>query len=131
LVLEAMAADVVVVYGLDGTDICRKACNWLDRFGSAHRFVDLQRERPEPAVLKAWASSLGSWDALVDRGGSGWKGLLQQRRHPGSDPEWTLLIREHPEILRQPVTVVPDGRVAVGFTGGSYERLLGKGKAKH
>ena len=120
----------LLVYGLDGSDACRKARNWLDRFGPPYQFVDTQKQRPEAASLKAWAAALGGWDALVDRGGSGWKGLLQQRRNPGSDPEWTLLIREHPDILRQPVTVVADGRVAVGFTGGIYERLLGKGKAK-
>lgn len=121
---------IVVVHGLDGSDMCRKARNWLDRFGPPYQFVDMQKNRPEPEALKAWAATLGGWNALVDRSGSAWNGLLQQRRNPGSDPEWTLLIREHPGILRQPVTVLPDGRVAVGFTGGTYERLLGKAKAK-
>ena len=127
---EAGPLPAVTVYGLDGTDACRKACHWLYRFGPAYRFVDLQRQRPEPELLKAWAHALGGWEALVDRGGRAWGGLLAQRKHPASDPEWTLLIREHPGILRQPITELPDGRVAVGFTGGSYERLLGKAKAK-
>lgn len=127
---EATPDAALVVYGFAGSDSCRKACRWLDRFGPPYALVDLQKNRPEPALLKAWAAALGGWNALVDRGGSGWNGLLQQRRNPGSDPEWTLLIREHPGILRQPVTVLPDGRVAAGFTGGIYERLLGKAKVK-
>ncbi|MCE5232116.1 MAG: ArsC/Spx/MgsR family protein [Mizugakiibacter sp.] len=122
-------AEAAVVYGLDGCDACGKARRWLDRFGPPYRFVDLARERPEPAALKAWAAALGGWGALVDRGGRAWAGLLPQRKHPDSDPEWTLLIREHPGILRHPVAVLADGRVAVGFTGGSYERLFGKARA--
>ena len=127
---EAAPDAMLSVHGIDGTDVCRKARHWLDRFGPAYHFIDVQRERPEAAMLKAWARALGGWDALVDRSGRAWGGLLSQRKHPGSDPEWTLLIREHPAILRLPILVVSDGRVAVGFTGGSYERLLGKGSAK-
>lgn len=127
---EAESDDVLAMYALVGTDVCRKAMLWLDRFGPSYRFVDLQRERPEAATLKTWAVSLDGWDALIDRSGRAWKGLLPQRQHPGSDPEWTLLIREHPGILRQPIAVLPDGRVAVGFSGGLYERLFGKAKVK-
>ena len=123
---EASSLPATTVYGLAGTDACRKACRWLDRFGPAYRLVDVQRERPEPALLRSWAQELGGWDALVDRGGRAWRALLPQRRQPASDPEWTLLIREHPGVLRLPVLVAADGRVAAGFTGGSYERLLGK-----
>ncbi|MGN6228653.1 MAG: ArsC/Spx/MgsR family protein [Dyella sp.] len=119
-------AEAAVLYGLAGTDACRKACAWLDRFGHAYRFVDTQRERPAPEALKAWAQAAGGWDALADRGGKAWKNLLPQRRNPESDPEWTLLIREHPGVLRQPLAVLADGRVVAGFTGGSYEKRFGK-----
>jgi Spx/MgsR family transcriptional regulator len=125
-VAEAPADAVVAVYGFDGSDVCRKARNWLDRFGPAYRFVDVQRERPDAAMLKSWAATLDGWAALVDRGSRAWSGLLPQRRHPSSDPEWTLLIREHPGVLRQPIAVLPDGRLVAGFSGGSYEKLFGK-----
>ena len=122
-------AEAAVLHGLAGTDACRKACAWLDRFGHAYRFVDTQGERPAAEALKAWAQAAGSWDALIDRGGRAWKSLLPQRRNPESDPEWTLLIREHPGILRQPVAVLTDGSVLAGFTGGLYEKRFGKGRA--
>lgn len=120
------AATGAVLHGFESADICRKACAWLDRFGHVYGFVDLGCERPSPERLKAWATAAGGWDRLVDRGGRAWKALLPQRRDPQSDPEWTLLIREHPGVLRQPIAVLPDGRVAAGFTGGSYEKLFGK-----
>ncbi len=123
----AVAAAVAArLYGLAGTDVCRKACHWLERFGHAYRLIDVQRERPSPAQLVGWAQAVGGWDALVDRGGRAWGGLLPQRGQPGSEPEWTLLIREHPGILRLPVIELADGRVAAGFSGGRYEKLLGK-----
>lgn len=126
---ERAPAAVTMLYGLDGTDACRKACAWLDRFGHAYRFVDVRSERPTPEALKSWAQAAGEWSVLVDRGGRAWKNLLPQRRDPQSDPEWTLLIREHPGVLRQPLAVLADGRVAVGFSGGSYEKLFGKSRA--
>jgi Spx/MgsR family transcriptional regulator len=119
-------AEAAVLYGLAGTDACRKACAWLDRFGYAYRFIDTGSERPTPEALKAWAQAAGGWDVLVERGGRAWKNLLPQRRNPQSEPEWALLIREHPGVLRQPLAVLADGRVAVGFTGGSFEKLFGK-----
>ena len=124
-------AEAAVLYGLAGTDACRKACAWLDRFGHAYRFADTQRERPAPEALKAWAQAAGGWDALIERGGRAWKNLLPQRRNPESDPEWTLLIREHPGVLRQPLAVLADGRIAAGFSGGSYEKLFGKTAKAH
>jgi Spx/MgsR family transcriptional regulator len=129
-VAEMAANDLLVVYGLDACDTCRKAGRWLERFGPPFRFVDLHRERPDADMLKIWAESMGGWPALVDRSSSVWAKLLPQRKHPCSDPEWTLLIREHPAILRHPVVALTDGRVAVGFSGGSYERLFGIDKAK-
>ncbi|MGA0585830.1 ArsC/Spx/MgsR family protein [Dyella sp. KRB-257] len=122
-------AEAAVLHGLAGTEACRRACAWLVRCGHAYRFVDTRRERPAPEALKAWAQAAGGWDALVDRSGRAWKNLLPQRRNPESDPEWMLLIREHPGVLRQPLAVLPDGTLLVGFTGGQYEKRFGKGRA--
>jgi len=115
-----------VLYGFADADSCRKACRWLDRFGPAYDFVELRQQRPEASLLRQWASRAGGWDALTDRAGKAWKNLLPQRRHPASDAEWTLLIREHPGVLRLPLAVLADGRVLAGFTGGGYEKAFGK-----
>ena len=113
------------VYGLDNCDTCRKARNWLKRAEVEHAFVDYRAQRIEPATLKEWAKQLGGWDALVNKASTTWKNLPPMRKTPGSDPEWTLLIKEHPAIVKRPVLVMPDGSVHLGFTHGNYEKLFG------
>jgi Spx/MgsR family transcriptional regulator len=122
-------SDVPVLYGLDNCDTCRKARNWLKRAGVEHEFADYRAQRIEPATLKAWAQQLGGWDALINKASTTWKNLPPMRKTPGSDPEWTLLIKEHPAIVKRPVVAMPDGRVQLGFTQGNFEKLFGT-KAK-
>jgi Spx/MgsR family transcriptional regulator len=122
-------SDVPVLYGLDNCDTCRKARNWLKRAGVEHGFVDYRAQRIEPATLKAWAQQLGGWDALINKASTTWKNLPPMRKTPGSDPEWTLLIKEHPAIVKRPVVAMPDGGVQLGFTQGNFEKLFGT-KAK-
>lgn len=116
----------VTLYGLTTCDTCRKARNWLDRFEVAYSFVDY-RANPVPATtLKAWAQQLGGWEKLVNKSSTTWRTLLPQRKNPGSDPEWTLLLKEYPALVRRPVVVQDDGSVSVGFTDNGFKKLFGR-----
>ena len=115
-----------MVYGLPTCDTCRKACNWLDRFNVAYTFVDY-RASPVPAeTLKNWAKQLGGWERLVNKSSTTWRNLLPQRQNPQSDPEWTLLLKEYPALIRRPVIVLPDGGVHLGFSDNGFKKLFGK-----
>lgn len=114
-----------VLYGLETCDTCRKARNWLKRAGVAHRFVDYRAERVDAAVLRAWAAQLGGWDKLVNKASTTWRSLPDARKSPGSDPEWTLLVKEHPALVKRPVLVTPDGVVSVGFTDNAFKARFG------
>ena len=116
----------LTLYGLSTCGTCRKACNWLDRFGIAYRFVDYRAHPVPAATLKAWAAQLGGWERLVNKGSPTWRNLLPQRRNPGSDPEWTLLLKEYPALVRRPVVVQADGSLSVGFGDHAFKRLFGK-----
>ncbi|GAP66546.1 transcriptional regulator, Spx/MgsR family [Mizugakiibacter sediminis] len=116
----------VTLYGLEKCDTCRKARNWLARFGVEHAFVDYREQRVPAETLKDWARQVGGWEKLVNKSGPTWRNLLPQRKNPGSDPEWTLLIKEHPALVRRPVVVLEDGRVHIGFSDNGYKRLFGK-----
>jgi Spx/MgsR family transcriptional regulator len=116
----------VTVYGLKNCDTCRKARNWLDRFGIEYAFVDYREQLPEPETLVEWARQAGGWDTLVNKSSPTWRNLLPQRKNPGSDPEWTLLIREHPALVRRPVLVLEDGSVHQRFSDNAYKKLFGR-----
>jgi Spx/MgsR family transcriptional regulator len=116
----------VKVYGLEKCDTCRKARTWLARYKVAHEFVDYREQRVEPATLKAWAQAAGDWQSLVNRSGMTWRNLLPARKSPRSDPEWLLLIKEYPALVRRPVVVLEDGSVQIGFTDKLFARLFDK-----
>jgi Spx/MgsR family transcriptional regulator len=113
------------VYGLPGCDTCRKARHWLERFGIAHAFIDYRAERQPPELLKAWAGQLGGWEKLVNKASTTWRQLPEARKTPGSDPEWTLLLKEHPALIRRPLLVTADGVVTVGFSDNAYKARFG------
>ena len=80
---------------------------------------------PHISTLKAWAQHLGGWDKLVNKASTTWRNLPEGRKSPGSDPEWTLLIKEHPALVKRPVVVMPDGAVSQGFTDNGFKQLFG------
>ena len=114
------------LYGLTNCDTTRKARNWLVRQGVAHAFVDYREQRVPPATLRAWADTVGGFAALVNRSGTTWRGLPKARQAPGSAAEWTLLIKEYPQLVRRPVVVRADGSVSVGFSDVLFKRLFPK-----
>jgi Spx/MgsR family transcriptional regulator len=115
----------VIVYGLANCDTCRKARTWLDRGAVAHTFVDYRAEPVPAATLRDWAAHLGGWERLVNRSGPTWRNLLPQRKNPASEPEWLLLLKEYPALIRRPVVVRAGGAVTVGFSAAGFRQLFG------
>jgi Spx/MgsR family transcriptional regulator len=109
------------LYGLNNCDTCKKARNWLQRFDIAFQFIDYREQRIEPAVLKQWSGQLGSWDALINKASTTWRQLPENRKKPGSDSEWFLLLKEYPALIKGPVLLTEDGVVSVGFSDNAYK----------
>lgn len=119
---------MTTLYGLSNCDTCRKARNWLQRFGIEHTFVDYRDDRQPAATLADWAKQAGGWDALVNKSSTTWRQLPPTRKEPGSDAEWQLLLKEYPQLIRRPVVVMDDGTVTQGFSDNGFKKLFGVGK---
>lgn len=112
------------VYGLEKCSTCQKARKWLDKHKVEYQFIDYREHRVDAATLKDWAQQAGGWDKLVNRTGMTWRNLPPNRKSPESDPEWLLLIREYPALVRRPV-VVRDGAVSLGFSDTLFQQIFG------
>ncbi|MGH8234664.1 MAG: Spx/MgsR family RNA polymerase-binding regulatory protein [Rhodanobacteraceae bacterium] len=116
----------ITLYGLPACDTCRKARKWLDRFGLAYTFIDYRANPIPAATLKDWAKQLGGWEGLVNKSSTTWRNLLPQRKNPASDPEWTLLLKEYPALIRRPVVLREVASVSVGFSDNGFKKLFGR-----
>lgn len=115
------------LYGLKNCDTCRKALNWLKRLDIEHAFVDYRDERQSPETLLVWKDAVGGWDALINKSSTTWRQLPPNRKAPGSDAEWKLLLKEYPQLIRRPVVVLDDGTVSQGFSDNGFKKLFGTG----
>ncbi len=115
----------LTLYGLPTCDTCRKARNWLTRAGIAHDFVDYRLDPVSASMLADWARRVGGWEALVNKSSATWRNLLPQRRNPASDPEWLLLLKEYPALIRRPVVVRSGGEVSLGFSDQGFKKWFG------
>ena len=118
---------MTTLFGLNNCDTCKKARKWLDRFGVAYSFVDYRDHRQTPETLVAWKDKLGGWDAMINKSSTTWRTLPDNRKTPGSDAEWKLLLKEYPQLIRRPVVVADDGEVAQGFSDNGFKKRFGVG----
>ncbi|WP_454829989.1 Spx/MgsR family RNA polymerase-binding regulatory protein [Pseudoxanthomonas wuyuanensis] len=119
------------IYGLKNCDTCKKATKWLDRFGVEYAFVDYRDNRQPPETLVLWARHAGSWDGLINKSSTTWRQLPDNRKSPGSEAEWKLLLKEYPQLIRRPVVIRDEGDVqgfSQGFSDNGFKKLFGVGQ---
>jgi Spx/MgsR family transcriptional regulator len=112
------------MYGLSNCDTCKKAQNWLKRVDKACTFIDYRVHPISPELLSQWADQLGGFDALLNKASTTWRNLLPNKKAPGSKPEYLMLLKEYPALVKRPVLVFADGRVLLGFKDAQYKKLF-------
>ncbi len=118
-----MSEPGATLYGIANCDQVRKARAWLNDHGVAHGFHDFKKAGVSADQLQAWIASVG-WERLVNRQGTTWRALPDERKASITDArQAALLMREATSIIKRPVLQIA-GHVLVGFDPAGYRALL-------
>lgn len=112
------------LFGIPKCSSCVKAQSWLRKSGISFEFIDYRERRIDASMLRDWAQQVG-WSALINRASTSWRELPAARRNPASDPEFTLLIKEYPTLVKRPV-LLHQGRITLGFTDKLYKSVFAR-----
>lgn len=109
---------MVILYGIKQCDTVVKARNWLDLNGRDYRFHDFRVDGLEPELLERFERAVG-WESLLNRRGTTWRQLPDDRRAECDRQRALALMLEFPTLIKRPVLVVGD-RILVGFSPETY-----------
>ena len=112
------------LYGIPNCDTVKKARTWLAEHGHEFAFHDFKKQGLERALAAAWLEQI-DWEVLVNRKGTTWRKLPDERRAAITSRADALeLILEQPSVVKRPV-LDRDGTFSVGFSAEQYQQLLG------
>jgi arsenate reductase len=112
------------LYGIPNCDTVKKARTWLADNGRDVDFHDFKKQGLERGTVARWLEQL-DWEVLVNRKGTTWRKLSDERRAQVVDKASALdLMLENPSVIKRPV-LEGAGKLSVGFSSAQYEELFG------
>jgi arsenate reductase len=115
----------VVLYGIPNCDTVKKARVWLDSNRVSHTFHDFKKAGVSADLVDGWLAGT-DWEILVNRKGTTWRNLSEDRKASVTDAKSaSALMLESPSVIKRPVLSV-DGRIHVGFSADNYQQIFEK-----
>jgi len=117
-----------ILYGIPNCDTVKKARTWLAEHGQDVEFHDFKKQGLARDTAAAWLEQL-DWEVLVNRKGTTWRKLSDERRAQVVDKASALeLMLENTSVIKRPV-LEGAGPLKVGFSADDYARSLKDGTA--
>ena len=115
----------VTLYGIPNCDTVKKARTWLEKNGVDYAFHDFKKAGLSRELVDAWLAQV-PWDVLVNRKGTTWRGLSDERKAAVVDTSSAAaLMLESPSVIKRPVLAC-GGRTHVGFSDDAYQQIFKK-----
>ncbi len=111
------------LYGIPNCDTVKKARTWLDTQGIAYTFHDFKKAGLDASTVARWLQQQ-SWETLVNKKGTTWRGLSDEKKTSVNDAAAaTALMLENTSVIKRPV-LCTNNQVLVGFDPALYEKTL-------
>ena len=119
------SAPDVTLFGIPNCDTVKKARTWLDANGIAYTFHDFKKAGLDAIQVNAWLQDV-PWDVLVNRKGTTWRALSDERKAAIIDhASAAALMLESPSVIKRPVLQRRGGQpTQVGFSDALYQQLF-------
>jgi arsenate reductase len=115
----------ITLHGIPNCDQVKKARSWLDAHGVAYAFHDFKKAGITRDMIAGWLADT-SWEVLVNRKGTTWRALPDERKAVIGDAESaTQIMLESPSIIKRPV-LTGAGATQVGFSDTVYQQIFKK-----
>ena len=107
------------LYGIPNCDTVKKARTWLADNGHDFTFHNFKKQGLTRELVAGWLEQL-DWETLVNRKGTTWRNLPDERKAQVVDKASALeLMLENPSVIKRPV-LQGVGSVSVGFSLDAY-----------
>ena len=114
----------ITLYGIPNCDTVKKARTWLADNGHDFTFHDFKKQGLSRELVQGWLAEL-DWETLVNRKGTTWRNLADERKAQVIDKDSALeLMLENPSVIKRPV-LAGQGPVSVGFSADAYAAKFG------
>lgn len=115
----------ITLYGIPNCDTVKKARAWLQQQGIAHTFHDFKKAGITRELIDSWLAQV-EWDVLVNRKGTTWRGLSDERKAAVTDAvSATELMLASPSVIKRPVLTCHGG-THIGFSDALYQQVFKK-----
>ncbi|MDB5745773.1 MAG: arsenate reductase [Massilia sp.] len=112
------------LYGIPNCDTVKKARTWLAEHGHDFTFHDFKKQGLERETAARWLEQL-DWETLVNRKGTTWRNLSDERKAAIVDKASALeLMLENTSVIKRPV-LEGSGPLSVGFSPDAYTSKFG------
>ncbi|MFJ7566002.1 ArsC family reductase [Herminiimonas sp. NPDC097707] len=111
------------LYGIPNCDTVKKARTWLSSNGTDFVFHDFKKDGITRALIATWLRDV-PWDVLVNRKGTTWRKLPDERKAAIVDAaSATELMLESPSVIKRPV-LIRNEKTTVGFSADLYQHIF-------